>query len=134
MKTIIKLTLLLSLISFVSCASADKYKAFDINTNLLMAEVISEDSKTPESQAFWDIIYSSADLSYNGFKLNAKKKDFVEKGLDPYYYYSAKNSLKDTYKTLTKGNFSIPEMEGVDLIKLYIDTFNKQKEEFYTGK
>lgn len=133
MKTfVVKLILLFFVISSFTCCAKDKYKNASFEKKMEMAALISEHSGTPESKAFWDIMYSSLELSPKGFKLNATKKDFVKKGLDVYYYYASKDSLKETYKTLSNG-FSVPELPNVDMVQVYIDTFNKQKEDYYSS-
>lgn len=129
---VIKLILLFFVISSFTCFAKDKYKKANGENKIEMAELISETSGTPEAKAFLDIMYSSVDLSPKGFKLNAKKKDFVKKGLDVYYYYALKDSLEETYKTLSNG-FSVPELPNVDMVQAYIETFNKQKEDFYSS-
>lgn len=109
----------------------DQYKAADLNKKMEMAELVSSISGTPEAQAFMEIFYSSVELGADGFKFTATKKDFVDRGLDTYYYYAMKDSLKETYRSLTKGKLSVPGMENVDWIQEYIETYNKQKEEFW---
>lgn len=120
-----------AIISFSSCQ--DEFKKAGKDEKFDMAEFFVNHSDSPEYQAFFEIMYSMVELSPEGFKLNATKQDFKDRGVDTYWYYALRDSLKETYKDLKKGKFQIPELPDADWIQLYIETYNKQKEEFWAS-